>query len=273
VSVSRTHRFVEDEHVHLVVAGAGIKLVDHITTEARAAVQSADVVLHSTQIPGMAEWLRNLNDRCFDLTTFYAPGRDRWETYARMTGAVLAEVAPERRVCALFYGHPAVYVTPSHDMIRRTRQRGLVARMLPGVSAEDCLFADLGVDPGVNGWQSYDVTPFLVYRPRYERTAGLVLWQMDVLGHRSYQPQHARSNYEILARELARVYGDDHEIIGYYAAQYPGLEPMIDRLTVSDLSDHDGMSTLYVPPVGRPPADRDMLVELGMLDAAAGAAP
>jgi Tetrapyrrole (Corrin/Porphyrin) Methylases len=206
-----------------------------------------------------------MKPNCVDLTQFYAAGRDRWVTYRMMVDRVLRDVDDGVRVCAVFYGHPAVYVTPSHDMIKEVRARGLRAHMLPGISAEDCLFADLGVDPGVNGWQSYDVTPFLVFHPRFEPSAGLVLWQMDVLGHRDYQPKQQRSNYDVLARELAKTYGWEHEVIGYYAAQYPGLDPLIDTMTVAELAAHDGMSTLYVPPVGRLAADRAMLSELGMI--------
>jgi hypothetical protein len=253
----------------LLVVGAGIKLVDHVTTEARNAIVAADVVFHSTQIPGMKQWLDSLNPSGVDLTQFYAPGRDRWVTYQMMTERVLRDVAPGVSVCAVFYGHPAVYVTPSHDMINQVRARGLTARMLPGISAEDCLFADLGVDPGVNGWQSYDATPFLVFHPRFDPSAGLVLWQMDVLGHRDYQPEHERSNYDVLARELARVYGPTHEVVGYYAAQYPGLDPLIETMTIAELAGHDGMSTLYVPPLSQRQADRAMLAELGMVDARA----
>jgi hypothetical protein len=57
---------------------------------------------------------------------------------------------------------------------------GVSARMLPGVSAEDNLIADLGVDPA--GLQSYEATGFLVYKYRFDTSAGLVLWQVGVLG-------------------------------------------------------------------------------------------
>jgi hypothetical protein len=35
--------------------------------------------------------------------------------------------------------------------------------MLPAISAEDCLFADLGVDPADHGCPSYEATDFLVH--------------------------------------------------------------------------------------------------------------
>jgi hypothetical protein len=182
-----------------------------------------------------------------------------------MADRVLAELETGRRVCAAFYGHPAVYVTPSHEIIRRARAAGHVSRMLPGISAEDCLFADLGVDPGRHGWQSYDATPFLVYGPVVDTSAALVLWQLDALGHRDYQPRHEKSNYDILSRVLGEKYGPDHVVVGYHGAQYPDVEPLTAELKIGDLPGHEGMSTLYIPPSTRREADRDMLRELGLI--------
>ena len=67
--------------------------------------------------------------------------------YARIVGDILDAVRGGASVCAAFYGHPGIFVTPSHDAVRRARAEGYPARMLPAVSAVDCLFADLGVDP------------------------------------------------------------------------------------------------------------------------------
>jgi Tetrapyrrole (Corrin/Porphyrin) Methylases len=267
----RTRLSISDDGVRelprpvLTVVGTGIKLVSQLTVEAREAIRDADVLLHATQTPGMGEWLAGLNPNAIDLTQYYQPGRDRWVTYQMMADRVLAELDAGRRVCAAFYGHPAVYVTPSHEIIRRARQSGHVSEMLPGISAEDCLFADLGVDPGRHGWQSYDATPFLVYGPVIDTSAALVLWQLDALGHRDYQPRHEKSNYDILSRVLGERYGSDHVVIGYHGAQYPDVEPQVAELKIGDLAEHDGMSTLYIPPSTRREADRDMLRELGLL--------
>jgi hypothetical protein len=249
----------------LTVVGTGIKLVAQLTVEGRDAIRSADVLLHATQTPGMGSWLASLNPNAVDLTQFYLPGRDRWVTYRMMVERVLGELDDGRRVCVAFYGHPGVYVTPSHEIIRLARERGHVSRMLPGISAEDCLFADLGIDPGLHGWQSYDATPFLVYRPVFDASAALVLWQLDALGHRDYQPRHERSNYDVLARVLAQQYGAGHVVTAYHAAQYPGVEPLLEQLRVDQLPAHAGMSTLYVPPGPPRPADRATLLELGMI--------
>jgi hypothetical protein len=248
----------------LTVVGTGIKLVSQLTVEAREAIREADVLLHATQTPGMGEWLASMNPNAIDLTQFYVPGRDRPVTYRLMADRTLEELAAGHTVCAAFYGHPGVYVTPSHEIIRRARAAGYPSQMLPGISAEDCLFADIGIDPGLHGWQSYDATPFLVYHPVFDTSAALVLWQLDALGHRDYQPRHERSNYDILGQVLSDSYGGEHVVIGYHAAQYPGVEPLIAELKIGDLVDHEGMSTLYIPPKAPREADRDMLHTLGL---------
>ena len=55
----------------------------------------------------------------------------------------------------------SVFVQPSHESIAIARLEGFSARMLPGISAEDCLFADIGLDPGKDGCQSFEATDFL----------------------------------------------------------------------------------------------------------------
>ena len=88
----------------------------------------------------------------------YRAGVPRRRIYEEMAEEILDAVREGKRVCAVFYGHPGVYVQPSHEAVRRAREEGFEARMLPAVSAEDCLVADLGVDPGEQGWQSWEAT-------------------------------------------------------------------------------------------------------------------
>ena len=61
--------------------------------------------------------------------------------------------------------------------------------MLPGISAEDCLFADLGVDPAEAGCQSYEATRFLERRPAIEPRAALILWQIGVVGSANHSAE------------------------------------------------------------------------------------
>jgi hypothetical protein len=72
--------------------------------------------------------------------------------HENQTSPVARGVTVIRNVlCVALYGHPGVFACVGHEAIERARAEGIDAQMLPGISAEDCLFAELGVDPAVGG--------------------------------------------------------------------------------------------------------------------------
>src|SRR4029079_19503431 len=107
------------------------------------------------------------------------------------------------------------------ESLRRARAEGFAARMLPAVSCEDCLFADLGVDPGVSGRLLYEATDFLL-RPRVvDPTAALVLLQVGSIGLTSFRSgdQPNREALPLLAETLQRLYPADHRVALYRMPQ------------------------------------------------------
>jgi hypothetical protein len=250
----------------LTVVGTGIQLIGHVTYEARAELEQADELLYVAADPATVVWLERLNPNARSLGVLYEPGRSRHEIYDAMVDEILSAVRRGGRVCAAFYGHPGVFVSPSHEAIRRARDEGYTARMLPGVSAEDCLFADLGVNPGERGCQSYEATEFLVRRHRVDPTASLILWQVDVIGNVDYAPDPDTSGLPVLRDELLRSYPPEHEAIFYMASPLPICPPAITRVSLSALAEPRTavMATLYLPPLAPPPPDPEMLRRLGM---------
>lgn len=71
---------------------------------------------------------------------------------------MLDEVRAGQNVVGVFYGHPGVLVTSSQRAIAIAKDEGYPAKMLPGISAVDTLWADLGVDPSRSGCVSYRFT-------------------------------------------------------------------------------------------------------------------
>jgi hypothetical protein len=123
--------------------------------------------------------------------------------------------------------------------------------MLPGVSAEDCLFADLGVDPAVGGCQSYEATEFLLNGPIIDPSSQLILWQIGTLGDWTYQSrQYSTGMMPMLIQRLAQFYPLAHIITVYEAAIFPGTEPIIDQIPLYTLANYPitAAKTLYVPP-------------------------
>lgn len=252
----------------VVIAGTGIQLIGHMTHEARISIRRADKVLHVvTDYPNQA-YLSRLNPNSESLSYLYEEGKPRDETYRQMVEAIMKEVRSGLDVCAVFYGHPGVFVRPSHEVIRVARSEGYEAVMLPGISAEDCLFADLGVDPADSGCQSFEATDFLVHRRGFDPTSSMILWQIGVIGVRDTRSQLDPSyGLGLLAEVLKASYGGDHEVVVYEASSFPFplSKPLIQRTTLDELDKAKAapLSTLYVPPLP-PRLDPEMIRRLGL---------
>jgi hypothetical protein len=170
------------------------------------------------------------------------------------------------RVCVALYGHPGVFVLPAHEAIRRARAEGFDAVMLPGISAEDCLIADVGFDPGARGCQSFEATDFLVRHRVFDPTAALLLWQIGGIGVEDFRGDAYwnPAGVAYLAAHLAATYGEDHEVVVYETSPYPVVEPLIHRCRLSALAAAPITigSTLLVPPLAQRPIDHELLRRL-----------
>jgi uncharacterized protein YabN with tetrapyrrole methylase and pyrophosphatase domain len=250
----------------LTVVGTGIRFAVHLTPEAQAAAENADELLYVATDPYSAAWLDTLNPNARSLNVLYRNGRRRAEIYEEMVETILEPVRGGKLVCAAFYGHPGVFVHASNEAIRLAREEGYEARMLPAVSAEDCLFADLGVDPARFGCHSHDATDFLLHRRQVDTSAALVVWQIGTIGEEGYVPRAKAENLDVLADYLLEHYPGDHEVTLYEASPYPIYEARIrtlplDRLAAAEVSP---AATLYVPPGSSRRVDEAMARRLGL---------
>ena len=250
----------------LTVVGTGIKFVGHITIEARAYIEQADKVLFGVADAATKEWIKKLNPRA-ESFPFYIEGKPRRDTYNEWVEQMLACVREGLKVCVVFYGHPGVFVYPSHEAIRRARLEGFSAQMLPGISAEDCLFADLGVDPVQKGCQSFEATDFLIRRRKFDTSSVLIVWQIGMVGELGYKEDGSNlPGLRMLIEALEKYYGSDHEVVVYEAAQYPIFEPVIQRVPLTKVLEAEitKLSTLYIPPKTPASLDLEMLDRLGI---------
>jgi len=243
----------------LTVVGTGIRTVGQLTVEAIAQMQQADELIHLVADP-VAEAVVKLfkPGREMSLQGFYGEGKQRIDSYNEMVEFIMSRVRAGIRVCGAFYGHPGVFAYPPHESIRRARAEGFTAQMLPGISAEDCLFADLGVDPAVNGCQSYEATDFLTNIRIIDSSSQLVLWQIGALADWTYR----RAGYDLkamplLLEKLLTFYPREHEVVVYEAAMFPGCAPSIVRIRLGDLvtTPFNAACTLYLAPSRAPSPD------------------
>lgn len=248
----------------LTVVGTGIMLMGQTTLESEAAIKAASKLFYLVTDPVTRSWLEELNPTGEDLWRFYEVGKQRIETYEQIVDHIVDAVRSGESVCVAFYGHPGVFVHPGHEAIRICRSEGYPAAMLPGVSADACLYADLNLDPAHAGLQSIEATDFLISKRTLDENVTLILWQISVIGIATYERANSRLGLETLSARLAERYGPDHEVVIYEAARYPVCPHVAHRTTIRDLPDApiSGISTLVVPPKGIADVDVQMVEAL-----------
>lgn len=241
----------------LIVVGCGLQPSRHAGERTVSEIRRADVVFVLAD-PFAIDWVRSLNGNIRNLSEYYGNHRDRRESYRDMEQALLEEVRSGSLVCAVFYGHPGVFAQVPHDAIGRARAEGFETRMEPGISAEACLYADLGMDPGHRGVQSIEATRFLAFHYTLEPSSLLLLWQVALAGSLDCTGFAARPDrLRILVDKLARFYPPDTEGILYEAARLPIEDFRAERLALADLpgAELHPHTTLVVPPARE--AERD----------------
>lgn len=254
----------------LIVVGTGIKLVAHASAEAEQQMRRADLLLHLASDPASRRWVSALNPRHRSLHGHLTPGRVRTAAYRCMVEDVLAEVKAGKRVCFALYGHPGLCASPGHAAVREARALGFDATLLPAISAADCLFADLEIDPAL-GCSFHEATDFLIYRRRADPSCALVLWQVGAIGHRlTGEPPAAAAGMRLLARRLSRSFGARHDAVLYEAAQFPLCHPVLEQTTLARLPEASvsPYTTLFVPPARTAVCDARLRRTLGMDTAA-----
>lgn len=253
----------------LVCVGLGMTLGSHLSPLSRSYIEKADVVFAGVSDAVVELWLGQMHADVRSLQPYYREGKSRLITYREMVEAILTEMRAGKRVCAAFYGHPGVFAWPPHKAIEQARAEGFAAHMEPGISAEDCLYADLGIDPGRVGCQHYEASQLMFYKRRIDTSAYLVLWQVGVAGDRSLARFTTGAEYRrLLVELLARDYPLTHEITLYEAATLPIQQPRIERVSLAQLVEAriDLRATVVLPPARALEPDEAMRARLAALD-------
>lgn len=253
----------------LACVGTGMMLGAHIGPRARATIEQADVVFAAVSDSLVELWVQQMHPDVRSLQPFYAEGKSRHQTYREMVEAMLSEVRAGKRVCGAFYGHPGVFAQVPHKAIAQARAEGFAAHMEPGVSAADCLYADLGIDPGAYGCQHYEASQFMFYRRRVDPSAYLVLWQVGVAGDRSVRRSSTgRDHRRVLVERLLEDYAAAHPVTLYEAATMPTAAPRMDSMPLQALVDAElrPQTTLVVPPGMSLQRDREVIDKLDAIE-------
>ncbi|KIP02521.1 hypothetical protein PHLGIDRAFT_54959, partial [Phlebiopsis gigantea 11061_1 CR5-6] len=166
---------------------------------------------------------------------------------------MLNAVREGQKVLGIFYGHPGVFVSPSRRALSIARKEGYQAKMLPGISSEDYMFADLEFDPAVHGCCAYEATQLLLREVSLDTAMSNIIWQVGGVGVSKIDFEN--SKVKLLVDRLEKDFGPDHHVVHYIGAVLPQSATVQDVLKISDLrkeeivAQFNSCSTLYVPPL------------------------
>ena len=255
----------------LVIVGSGIKSIAQFTLEAVAYIEQADKVFYCVADPASEIFIESLNKNARDLYDLYDDGKPRIQTYTQMSEIMLRDVRQGLLVVGVFYGHPGVFVNPSHRALAIVALEGYEGQMLPGVSAEDCLFADLGIDPSRQGCQTLEATDLILRDRTLATDCHVILFQVGSVGDLGFNfTGFTDTKFAVLVQRLSRDYGPEHELIHYVAAQLSIAEPVRERYQIQELNKPEvekrvtGISTFYIPPKVVRGASREQATALGI---------
>lgn len=219
----------------MVVVGLGLAPAGQLTVEAAAWLDRADAVYSLLGDSSPAGWLSARRPSAISLAGL---------PLDRATTQLQTALAAGQQVCLVTTGHPLLPGAAALALAGQVRQAGHQVWFTPAVSAEDCAYADLGLDPGRRGCQSFTATHWLLYRPRCDPASPLILWQLDQIGACA-----VADGLALLAEQLGRRYPPDHPATFYEPG--PGR---LTHTTLPQLSSANVSPTtlLYVPPLPPP---------------------
>lgn len=235
----------------IVCVGVGMTLGSHISPLARNYIEQADVVFSLVSDGLVEQWVEGMNQDVRSLQPYYNEGTSRVITYNRMVQAILEEVKQGHRVVGAFYGHPGVFACVPHLAIEQAKSLGYFAQMEPGISAEDCLFADMGIDPGEYGCAQFESSQFMFYKRTIDPSAYLILWQIGIAGDTSLAKFSTGENYrQVLVDILEENYPQSHQVVLYEAPTLAIYQPRKSVMCLSELltAEINPHTTLVIPP-------------------------
>jgi len=240
----------------IYVVGLGIVGTRQITKEVEAVLRKSERVFILFYQEIMHDYIaRDLGTPVTDLHDEYAEGLDRLQTYRKMADRVMdAAVEATSPIALALYGHPTIFVTPTRLIQEEAHERGLRVKVLPGISSMDCLFADIGFDPGSSGIQMYEATDFLLRRFVPVTAVPLFLWQIGALETGLYIARRSKPERFVRLRQYLQIfYPEDHILYLLRTATYPFTRSEQRAFRLRDFEKQhlyvDPVHTLYVPPL------------------------
>ncbi|MEM7716171.1 MAG: SAM-dependent methyltransferase [Cyanobacteria bacterium P01_A01_bin.68] len=243
------------EAFDIYIVGTGIVSVQHITHEIDAVLRRSKEVLYVDNSFGIREYLEQVCPKVTNLHPIaYREGEERINAYNIMTAKVIEAALDNPPVTFALYGHPLVFANPPFQVLKIAPLFGLRVKVLPGISAMDTLFVDLGLDPSVQGLQMYEATDLLLRQHSLQPNVPCLIWQIGTVESRLYSESMSKpKRFTRIKNYLLKFYPSNHKLVAVYSSTYPLVKSSRTVFCLKDIESyaeclHQGV-TVYIPPI------------------------
>ncbi len=257
-----------EEAFDIYIVGLGIVNVRQITREVDEALRRSREILFVAQEFGLVEYLNQLCPNVTDLHNIaYCESDNRMNAYNMMTAKVIEAALDHPPVTFAMYGHPLVFAWPPFQILKVAPLFGLRVKILPGISAMDCLFVDLKLDPA-RGLQIYEATDVLIRQRPLHPDVPCLIWQIGTVETQLYSTGNSKpERFLRMKNYLLQYYPPEHKVVAVYSSSFPLIPSLLTEFAIRDFEAHSQEihpgATLYIPPVGpRPIADHELLQDI-----------
>lgn len=259
--------------IDIYIVGLGILNVDQVTNETEHVLRRANEVLFVDTGVATRQYLEKLCPRVTPLyETSYREGGCRVASYDHMAVRVIEAALDHSPIAFAMGGHPVVGAEAPFLIHEMARLLKLEVRTLPAVSAMDCLFAELMLDPCLTGLQMFEATDLLLRQRPLQADVPALIWQVGALETRLHTLRPSvPERFARFQRYLLQFYPAAHQVVAYYATPHPLMKSQRLTFPIEAMGRfaeqlHVGF-TLFIPPTGsRPIADLDLLNKLDRPD-------
>lgn len=241
----------------IYLVGLGIVSTLQITRETEQTLRLCKEVFFLHSEPSIVhKYIRELCPDVTDLHSLYEVNVQREKAYYKMVETVIDAAKKNPPVALALYGNPVVFVTPTQLIMEIADKLGLKVKMLPGISAFDCMLVDLDVDPS-QGTLIYEANDMLLHKRELHPDMHCFIWQVGGVESETYSTAiNLPSRFLRLKKYLLQYYPQEHEGVIITCATNPAVDAKLTRVKLGELETepvqmHAG-ATLYIPPVHEP---------------------
>jgi len=253
----------------IYIVGLGVLNVDQITRQAERAIRLCREVLYVDTGIATSAYPERLCPRVTSLyETSYQESGQRLSAYYHMAAQVVDAALDHPPVAFAMHGHPIVGTYAPFLIQDMAGLLSLEVEVQPGISAMDCLCADLMIDPTVSGMQMYEATDLLLRRRPLQPDVPAMIWQVGCVESRLHTMRVSKPvRFDRLRDHLLRYYPPMHEVTAAFSSPHPLMSSTMHRFALGALCEqarllHAGFSLLIPAIAERPIEDHDLCQQL-----------